>query len=129
MRLQLNLLTRISLMVFLGSVCHGATITGTVKGPDGAHFKGAFVQARNTNTKISVYVLSDKDGLYRAQDLPAGEYEVQIKAVGYTSRPRTRLSLTADQNASLDFALENGMVRWADLSYYQGIQLFPDSKG
>jgi virginiamycin B lyase len=129
MRLQLNLLTRISLMVFLGSVCHGATITGTVKGPDGAHFKGAFVQVRNTNTKISVYVLSDKDGLYSAQDLPAGEYEVQIKAVGYTSRPRTRLSLTADQNASLDFALENGMVRWADLSYYQGIQLFPDSKG
>ena len=129
MRPQLHFLTLISLTVFLGSLCHGATITGTVKGPDGAPFKGAFIQARNTNTRISIYVLSDREGLYRVQDLPAGEYDIQVKAVGYTSGPRSRLSLIADQNAARDFALKGGMVRWADLSYYQGIQLFPDGKG
>jgi hypothetical protein len=32
---------------------------GTVTGPDGAAFRGAFVQARNATTKITVSVLSD----------------------------------------------------------------------
>ena len=51
-------------MIFLAAFAHGATISGTVKGPDGAPFKGAFVQAQNTKTKITVNVLSHKDGSY-----------------------------------------------------------------
>ena len=35
-----------------------ATISGTVAGPDGAAFRGAFVQARNAKSKIVVSVLS-----------------------------------------------------------------------
>ncbi len=31
-----------------------ATVAGTVKGPDGAPFEGAFVQAVNSKTRISV---------------------------------------------------------------------------
>ena len=38
-----------------------ATISGTVAGPDGAAFRGAFVQARNAKSKIVVSVLSDRD--------------------------------------------------------------------
>src|SRR4051794_16872584 len=54
--------TRIALIgtvVFATSVADAATITGTVKGPDGQAFRGAFVQARNAKTKITVSVLSD----------------------------------------------------------------------
>ena len=50
------------LFVFLGSVCHGATITGTVRGPDGAPFAGAFIQAQNTKSGITVMILSDDQG-------------------------------------------------------------------
>ncbi len=53
------------LITFLGSFAYGATITGTVKGPDGAPLEGAFVAAQNQKTKVTIYVLSDKQGRYR----------------------------------------------------------------
>jgi virginiamycin B lyase len=106
-----------------------ANITGTVKGPDGAPFEGAFVQARNAGTKITVSVLSGKDGRYHIEDLGAGDYQLQIRASGYKSEPRSGVKLTSDQNASFDFALQKGMVRWSDLSVYQAGQLFPEATG
>jgi virginiamycin B lyase len=115
--------------LLLGSVCYGATVTGTVKGPDGAPFQGAFVEAQNTKTKINVIVLSDSQGRYHIENLPAGDYRVQIRAVGYRVDPRSGVTLTADQNASFDFALQKGMVRWSDISYYQAKQLWPAAKG
>src|SRR6202158_6415656 len=93
-----KILTLISAMIFLAAFARGATITGTVKGPDGAPFKGAFVQAQNTKTKITVNVLSHKDGGYRVEDLPAGEYVLRIRAVGYQADPRTGVALTATQS-------------------------------
>ena len=129
MRPQLRLLPLISLLVSLGSVCYGATITGTVKSPDGGPFQGAFVEAQNTKTKMTVMVLSDSQGRYRIEKLPAGEYRVQIRAVGYRTDPHPGVNLTADQNASFDFALQKGMVRWNDISLYQAKQLWPPAKG
>src|SRR5260370_31849911 len=106
-----------------------ATVYGTVKDPSGAPFKGAFVQAQNTKTKIYESVLSDKQGHYQIPALTPGEYEVRATAVGYKSDPRTGVKLAAGQTSSLDFALEKGMIRWSDLSIYQGKKLLPDGKG
>src|ERR1700682_5636785 len=91
----------LSAVVFFASFAYGATIAGSVKGPDGAPFKGAFVQAQNAKTKITVNVLSQKDGGYRVEDLPAGEYVLRIRAVGYQADPRTGVTLTASQSASM----------------------------
>lgn len=110
-------------------VSHAATIAGTVKGPDSAAFPGAFVEAQNSKSKITVIVLSDTQGHYRIENLAAGQYRVFLRAVGYTADPRTGVSLTADQNASFDFKLQTGMVRWSDISVYQGKQLFPAGHG
>ena len=117
------------LIVFLGSVCHGATITGTVRGPDGAPFAGAFIQAQNTKSGITVMVLSDDQGRFRVEKLPGGAYQVRIKAVGYSSDSHPGLNLTADQNASVDVALQKGMIHWNDLSIYQAGKLWPASAG
>ena len=106
-----------------------ATVTGTVKGPDGMPFKGAFVEAQNSATKITVNVLSAPDGRYRIDNLPAGEYELRIRAIGYKADPQMGVKLTASQKASADFALQTGMVRWSDLSGYQGKQLLPGREG
>ena len=106
-----------------------ATITGTVTGPDGAPFRGAFVQARNATTKITVSVLSDTQGHYQVPDLTAGDYRLAIRAPGYKSDPKTGIKLTADQNASYDFGLQPGLVRWSDISYVQGAKLLPDVRG
>jgi len=129
MRSQPRFLTLVSLIAFFSSVCYGATITGTVKGPDSTAFQGAFVEAQNTKTRITVIVLSDSHGHYRIEKLPAGEYRLQIRAVGFRTDPRMGVNLTADQNASFDFALQTSMVRWSDISLYQGKQLFPPGRG
>jgi virginiamycin B lyase len=74
-------------------------------------------------------VLSDTRGSYRIDNLPAGQYRLSIRAVGYRTEPRTGISLTADQNTSFDFALQKGAVRWNEISVYQGKQLFPPGPG
>jgi len=117
------------LAIILASLSYGATITGTVRRSDGSLFRGAFIQAENTKTRISVYVLSGKDGQYRAQNLPGGVYNLQIRAVGYRADSHQGLNLGANQTTSVDFELQAGMVRWSDLSGYQGKQLLPDGKG
>jgi virginiamycin B lyase len=116
-------------VTLLASFSYGASIQGTVKGPDGASFQDAFVEAQNSKTKITTIVVSDSQGHYRIEKLPAGEYRVQIRAVGYKVDPRTGVNLAADQNASFDFALQNGTVRWSDISVSQAKQLMPDAKG
>src|SRR5580704_13858295 len=116
-------------VVLLGSVSYSATLTGTMRGVDGAPFQGAFVEAQNTKTKITVIVLSDSQGHYRIEKLPAGEYRVQIRAVGYRTDPHAGVNVTADQNDSIDFALQKGMVHWNDTSIYQAKQLWPAAKG
>src|ERR1700752_1425349 len=103
----------------------GASITGTVKGPDGKPFMGAFVVAENTQNKMTVTVLSDAQGRYHINNLPPATYSVQITAVGYKSDPHNGVQLTGDQKTSFDFALQTGTVRWIDLTTYQGTQLLP----
>jgi streptogramin lyase len=107
----------------------GATISGTVKGPNGAPFQGAFVEARNTATKIMTAVLSHEDGSYEVPNLPAGEYQLTIRAVGYKTNPQSGIVLNANQHDERDFALEKGTVSWGDLSTWQGRELLPDGPG
>jgi len=129
MRTASKCLGVLTLALFPASLAYGANVTGTVKAPDGAPFRGAFVQAQNSSTKITVSVLSDRLGHYRIENLPAGQYQLQVKAVGYRADPRSPVSLAAGQNASYEFALQKGMVRWNDLSQYQGTTLFPAAQG
>src|SRR5713226_511921 len=129
MRTVSKLVAVVSLVVLFSSLAHAATVTGNVKGPDGSPFEGAFVQAINAKTHISVSVLSDKQGRYRVENLPSGEYQVRVRAVGFTTEPHSAVNLTADQNVSFEFALKQGTVRWSDLNLYQGKKLMPDGKG
>ncbi|MEA2906543.1 MAG: virginiamycin lyase [Alphaproteobacteria bacterium] len=119
----------IGVVIFAASIADAATIAGTVTGPDGAPFRGAFVQARNGKTKITVHVLSDNQGRYRAENLQAGDYRISIRAPGYSAAAKSGVKLAADQDATQDFALQKGMVRWSDLSNYQGLRLLPDARG
>jgi len=119
----------VSCLILWASVCRGAAITGTVKSDEGAPFQGAFVEAQNTKTRVTVIVLSGSRGQYQIEDLPAGEYRLQIRAAGFRADPRTGVHLAADQQVSYDFALQKGSVRWNDISFYQARQLWPEAKG
>jgi virginiamycin B lyase len=129
MRFASRLIPFLTLILAFSSFAHAATVTGTVKGPDGAPFEGAFVQAINSKTNIMTSVLSDKQGRYRVENLPAGEYQVRVSAIGFTTDPHSAVNLTADQNASFEFGLQKGTVRWSDLNLYQGKKLMPEGKG
>jgi virginiamycin B lyase len=129
MRAFSKILAFFSVTILFTSSSYAATVTGTVKGPDGTPFKGAFVQARNAQTHITVSVLSDKRGQYRVENLPGGEYQLQVRALGFKVEAHNGVRLSADQNLSLEFTLEKGAVRWSDLSLYQGIKLLPEAKG
>src|SRR6266849_1049063 len=129
MRTVSKLVAVVSLVVLFSSLAHAATVTGTVKGPDGTPFEGAFVQTINAKTHITVSVLSDKRGRYSVENLPAGEYQVRVRAVGFTTDPHSAVTLSADQNVSFEFALQKGTVRWSDLNLYQGKKLMPEGKG
>ena len=128
MRPFLTILRFSMLVILSASSGYAATITGIVKGPDGAPFKGAFVIAQNSSNRMSVTALSDKNGRYRIPDLPAASYDLRIRAVGYKADPHNGVNLTASQNTSYDWALQQGVVRWSDLNLYQGKQLLPKTK-
>ena len=115
--------------IFAAPLADAATISGKVTGPDGAPFRGAFVQARHAGLKMTVSVMSDGQGRYFAENLPAGEYRVQVRAIGFKTDPKTGMKLTADQDASADFALSLTPVRWTEISQLQGYQLLPNLKG
>jgi streptogramin lyase/cytochrome c5 len=115
--------------IFASPFADAATISGTVTGPDGAPFRGAFVQARHAGLKMTVSVLSDNQGHFFAENLPAGEYRLQVRAVGYKTNPKSGINLSADQNATYDFALAPTMIRWTEISQLQGYQLLPNEKG
>ena len=120
------------LVLLCASLAYGATnatISGTIKDPAGAPFRGAFVRAQNLKSKITVNVLSDNQGHYQIQDLTPGEYEVRATAIGYKSDPRGGVKLAAGDAAPIDFALQKGAVRWSDLSVYQGKTLLPEGEG
>lgn len=120
-----RILSAIFSMVLLGSACYGATVTGTVKGPDGSAFQGAFVQAQNTQTHMTFMALSDRQGHYRVENVPAGDYRVGIRAPGYRVDAQTGVKIAAGQNTPLDFTLQQGKVRWNDISVYQAGKLWP----
>ena len=126
---RFKILALIGLIALLSSESFGATVTGTVKGTDGSPFKGAFVEAQNSKSRITVIVLSDAQGRYRIDNLSAGDYRIFIRAVGYRAEPQSGVSLSADQNATFDFALQKGPVRWNEISEYQATQLWPAAKG
>ena len=101
----------LGLVIFCAAFAYGAadaTISGVVKDPAGAPFRGAFVHAQNVQSKITVNVMSDNQGRYRIQNLPPGEYQVRVTATGYAADPRTGVKLAAGDTSSLDFALQQG---------------------
>ncbi len=124
-----KILSFLVLAFISGVISRAGTITGTVTGPDGSPLEGAFVQAQDTKTKITVSVLSDTHGQYRLPALPAADYALRAKAVGYSSAPDRVAKIDPSQNASINFTLQKGAVRWSDLSLYQGRKLLPEGKG
>ncbi|MDE2474560.1 MAG: carboxypeptidase regulatory-like domain-containing protein [Alphaproteobacteria bacterium] len=122
-------LTALALTCAPVALAHAATVTGTVTGPDGSPFRGAFVQAENAQNNMLVSALSDRQGKYRIPELPSGEYRLQIRAPGFAGDAASGVKLDASTDLTKSFRLRTDMVHWNDISQYQGTKLFPSALG
>src|SRR5579863_9694474 len=100
MRVSTRITSLTCAVLALASISFAGTVSGTVKGPDGAPFEGAFVGAQNSKTRITVSALSDRQGHYQIQNLPDGDYELRIRAVGYKADPVSSIAVSPGKNGS-----------------------------
>jgi virginiamycin B lyase len=129
-----NILCTVFLAFLLATAAHaspGGDISGIVKGEDGAPFRAAFVRAQNVKTKMLMMVLTDNQGQYRTDNLPAGTYEVWATSTGYKSDPSRRTDVTVQdgKTSPASFTMKKGAVQWSQLTKYQAGILLPDAKG
>lgn len=121
------------LALLLGSgadIASAGTITGTIKGPDGAPFRAAFVRVQNVKSKMTMMVLSDSQGRYWTDNLDPGTYDVWATAVGYKGDPARRGNVTVDdKRQTIDFTMQTSLIQWSQLTKYQAGVLLPDAPG
>jgi hypothetical protein len=85
-----------------------ATLFGTVTDNTGAVVPNATVTLTQIDTSFTRLVKSNDQGQYRAEFLPIGSYSVKVEASGFGRLEKSGISLTATQQANLDFTLTIG---------------------
>lgn len=85
-----------------------ATMVGTITDSTGAVIPHATVTMTQTDTNFTRTITAKGDGSFRAQFLPVGPYKVTVAAPGFKTLERAGIVLSVMQDASLNFALENG---------------------
>ncbi|HEY6272307.1 MAG TPA: carboxypeptidase-like regulatory domain-containing protein [Terriglobales bacterium] len=69
----------------------GATLSGTVRGPLAKPIANANVSVKNVGTGQLLKTQTDSTGAYELTNLPAGDYEVSVSAVGLDAKVATLL--------------------------------------
>ena len=124
-----KILSAIFSAVFLGSACFGATITGTVKGPDGAAVHGRVrAGAEHADAHHVHRAFRQRGALPRRPGSRRGVSR-EHPGPGISRGRAVRREAAASQDGSLDFALQKGTVRWNDLSIAQASKLWPAGPG
>src|SRR5579864_550206 len=85
-------------------------IVGTVTDPSGAVVPNATVVVTNTDTSVSRTLTTNGDGLYAANFLQPGHYEIVASAASFGKIDHKNLTLTVGQVLTVDVALPPGSV-------------------
>jgi hypothetical protein len=106
----------LSLTVLLNTIPLAAqstqsTILGTVKDQGGAVIPSAQVVITNTDKGSSASYVTDASGNFQAQDLPPGNYKVQVTKAGFQSKVVSDLDLAARQQLRIDVNLAVGAAQ------------------
>src|ERR1039458_4236298 len=84
------------------------TIQGTVTDPSGAVVAGASVTATNVATGVQTNRLTTEAGVFALPLLPAGEYTVTAKAVGFETVTQVHVTVEALANVAVNPILQIG---------------------
>ena len=82
-----------------------ATLTGTVRDPQGAGVPSASITAVSVETGQQRIAAADREGRYSLQFLPPGAYNLTVAARGFATLSRTGVRLEVAQVAELDLTL------------------------
>jgi hypothetical protein len=94
-RLEICILT---LVLAASALASDASISGTVRDPNGALVVNEAVVVTNTATRKKVTIKTDEAGSFGPVSLPEGEYKIQVRARCY--KPYTNTIKLADRQAS-----------------------------
>src|SRR5208337_2250238 len=86
------------------------SISGLVSDPSGAIVNGAKVTALNSATGVVLHTVTSEAGLYSFVSLTPGVYVVTAGQKGFESVARNNVSVTVDQVATVNIALQVGSV-------------------
>ena len=107
----------LSLVVFLALpvvVCGqtSGTITGTVIDQSKAAIPGATVTVTNVGTGVAARtVTTGSSGIYVAEALPVGTYQVSVSASGFQSATSSNITLNVADRLEVNFSLELGKTK------------------
>src|SRR6202041_3251630 len=82
-----------------------ATLSGTGTDPSGAVVSGAQVTVHSLATGLDRQLVTDNAGLYVAPSLVPGDYQVQVKASGFSQYTVQKVTLEVDQKVTVNVPL------------------------
>lgn len=104
--LSLLLLTAlVSIPLFIAHAA-GGRIEGKVTDPKGAALPNAAVTVTNQITKQDFTAVTDAQGRYKVEGLPAGNYTVRIAVKGFNEGRREDVNVEDDATATINVQLE-----------------------
>src|SRR5262245_1450209 len=83
------------------------SIRGTVTDPNGAVLSNAAVLVKNVATGFERRLTTGGEGTYLADNLPPGEYEIQIESQGFQKQLK-RATVQTSNSAEANFSLTVG---------------------
>jgi outer membrane receptor protein involved in Fe transport len=83
----------------------GATLEGIVRDTSGAVIPNSNVTLHNPSTNQSRTVATDGQGFFRAQQLAAGTYDVQVEQIGFAPYRQAGVGANLGQTVHLDIVL------------------------
>ncbi len=80
-------------------------LQGVVKNSSGSPVSGAFVKMKNAERRLTFMVITQAQGRYTANNLPAGKYVVQGIGGDYQSEPSAPVDVAAGRPATVELSL------------------------
>jgi len=81
------------------------TLTGVITDAAGSAVAGAFVQMRNAERRLNFMVITQEQGKYSIDKLPAGKYVVQAIGAEHQSAPLSPVEVAAGKASSINLSL------------------------
>jgi len=108
-----TLLTAVLLVILAGPTLLNAQavsgeLTGTVYDATGASIPNATVTATNTETGVLTTAVTTSTGQYRLHNLPAGTYNVNAAAAGFTASQVKNIVVNLNVTSTENFTLQVG---------------------